>query len=357
MRKIILIGNGFDLAHNMETSYMHFLLWYLNKVNDSWNNSFYDDKFITMKCNNVSISKLTAKIEHVRDFLSYVDNNHIQLTFKCDLFIRIIKNAIYYKWVDIERIYFEELLRLYKIIEKVNFHEHNEILKIVNNLNNCFEQLKLKFIEYLGEKTKELPFPNEEIAQHLKNITIDGVIGNEINEVFVINFNYTSTIDIYKEIFKESKFKVLNIHGKLNEEGNPIIFGYGDEADTYYQKIEAINNNEFLKHFKSFYYLKTSNYRTFERYLTCPGFDVYIMGHSCGISDKVLLSTLFEDKRCHRIKIFYHQKSETENDYFEKTQEISRHFKAENKGRMRTIIVPEEKCVPLVSFKPEGKII
>jgi hypothetical protein len=35
------------------------------------------------------------------------------------------------------------------------------------------------------------------------------------------------------------------IHGKLGDKSNPIIFGYGDEMDLYYEKIEHLNNNEY----------------------------------------------------------------------------------------------------------------
>ena len=32
MNKLVIIGNGFDLAHGIETSYKDFIIWYLNKV-------------------------------------------------------------------------------------------------------------------------------------------------------------------------------------------------------------------------------------------------------------------------------------------------------------------------------------
>ena len=55
----------------------------------------------------------------------------------------------------------------------------------------------------------------------------------------------------------------------------------------------------------------------------------------------------FENSSKHKIKIYYYQKSETENDHFEKTQEISRHFRASMKGKMREKIVPFEKSIPM----------
>ena len=31
MNRLVLIGNGFDLAHGLNTSYKHFICWYLNQ--------------------------------------------------------------------------------------------------------------------------------------------------------------------------------------------------------------------------------------------------------------------------------------------------------------------------------------
>ena len=32
MKKLFIIGNGFDLAHNLNTRYSDFMLWYVNKI-------------------------------------------------------------------------------------------------------------------------------------------------------------------------------------------------------------------------------------------------------------------------------------------------------------------------------------
>jgi len=79
---------------------------------------------------------------------------------------------------------------------------------------------------------------------------------------------------------------------------------------------------------------------------------VYIMGHSCGISDRLLLNHILEHENCKKIKIYYYQKSEVDDDYFEKIQEISRHFKGTNKSKMRDRILIHSECVPLTKYKP-----
>ncbi len=53
------------------------------------------------------------------------------------------------------------------------------------------------------------------------------------SEILLLNFNYTSTADLY--ILEGSEFKVNHIHGELGNEKNPIIFGYGEELDDDYK--------------------------------------------------------------------------------------------------------------------------
>jgi hypothetical protein len=146
---------------------------------------------------------------------------------------------------------------------------------------------------------------------------------------------------------RDSFFKndLIYIHGELSDLSNPIIFGYGDEMDPHYEKIENLNSNEFLKNIKSFGYFKSDNYQQVMRFIEGAGknFTVKILGHSCGLSDRILLNTIFEHENCKAIKIYHYEKSPTENDYIEKTQEISRHFKPSGKGNMRMKVVPFNK--------------
>jgi hypothetical protein len=226
-------------------------------------------------------------------------------------------------------------------------------------LNHCFQAIKEKLVEYLHSVNIDYNFKNNVIEEILfekagilsrGTITTEGVFqkSKEISKdkkLFVC-FNYTQVAELY---FKHTVFEsnLIYIHGELVERSNPIIFGYGDEMDPHYDKIENLNSNEFLKNIKSFSYFKTDNYLRVIRFIESGDFTVKILGHSCGLSDRILLNTIFEHPNCKHIKIYYYKRSETENDYFEKTQEISRHFRASMKGKMREKIVPFEKSVPM----------
>ena len=160
----------------------------------------------------------------------------------------------------------------------------------------------------------------------------------------MLNFNYTPTADLYLK--DEGDVSVSHIHGELGNDNNPIIFGYGDELDDDYKEISKLNDNDYLKNIKSIRYLETDNYRKLLSLIDSAPFQVYIMGHSCGNSDRTLLNTLFEHKNCISIKPFYHQKDDGTDNYIEIIQNISRNFNSMQ--LMRDRVVNKTYCRPIV---------
>ena len=349
MNKIVLIRNGFDLAHDLKTRYNDFILWYLCKILPSIiTKPSFEDTLI--KTTNTKPKTTYSMITTIKEFRNlpkeYPD---LVIEYKYSFFEGLIKQFGKSNWVDLESPYYSQLLILYRKLEKANLDSNSFITSELEKLNVCFETLKQLLIEYLQTINAHEIELNEDIKNHF--ITHIKRRSNVIDhEILFLTFNYTSTLEAYTDkLFELGTYTINYIHGQLQGNNNPIIFGYGDEMDLYYQKIERLNNNEFLKYIKSFSYFKTNNYQDFSRFLDLGVFSVYIMGHSCGISDRILLNSIFEHINCREIRIFYHKKSETENDFFEKTQEISRHFKANRKADMRKMIVPFSNCTPLTN--------
>lgn len=165
------------------------------------------------------------------------------------------------------------------------------------------------------------------------------------DQLLLLNFNYTRTADLY--IPRGGDFEVNHIHGELGNEMNPIIFGYGDELDEDYKAISNLNDNDYLSHIKSIRYLETDNYRRLLTFIDSEPYQIYIMGHSCGNSDRTLLNTLFEHRNCVSIKPFYHLKADGSDNYIEIVQNISRNFN--DKQSMRDRVVNKSYCQPLVT--------
>lgn len=151
-------------------------------------------------------------------------------------------------------------------------------------------------------------------------------------------------------LYKDSGFEVDHIHGKLGDDLNHIIFGYGDEMDDDYKTISKLNDNDYLTNIKSIRYLETDKYRQLLRFINSDYYQIYIMGHSCGNSDRTLLNTLFEHPKCVSIKPFYRlwqdEHGEWRDNYIEIIQNISRNFNSMQ--TMRDRVVNKEFCRPLV---------
>ena len=347
MNKLILIGNGFDLAHKLKTKYKDFVLWYLYSSLKTLIEKFeVSDKLLSSKI-NFRGNYPSDQFKSIEQFNDFIKLYGIEFNYKHNFFRKLIEKTNEQNWVDIESEYYFSLLELYRTLEKGNIDRHHRVDKDVVLLNECFNAIKEKLIEYLITIENSETEINTTIANHFRE-EFSNQKTNDLGKVLFLNFNYTSTVENYFNLINPSNPIINYIHGKLNDQNNPIIFGYGDEMDSYYSKIERLNSNEFLRNFKSFGYFKTDNYQNLSRFLDSERFRVYIMGHSCGISDRVLLNNIFEHKNCSWIKIYYHKKTQTENDFFEKTQEISRQFKPDSKGKMRNIIAPFTESIPLV---------
>ena len=124
-----------------------------------------------------------------------------------------------------------------------------------------------------------------------------------------------------------------------------MIFGFGDELDEVYNLIELEKNKSFLKFIKSFWYFKTNNYHNLLRFINSDEYQIFILGHSCGLSDRTMLNMLFENENCKSIKLFYSDNGSGYDNYEDLIYEISQHIK--NKVKMRQLIVPKSKSIPI----------
>ena len=410
MNKLILVGNGFDLAHNLPTSYSHF-------INDFWSNihlNYKKDVYKEILLINESYSRIFnhhKKTENYKDFqenlVSYQNEysneiepysgqlklrkkNTIIFKFNNDFFHEINLKFSIENWVDIENEYYLQLKK--KIRLKFGNHQDEELQKVrmleVVKLNKEFEALKNLFEEYLLESVNKVfdfnkidsvkewsniektlkptilvkgPYLKEQVLALSKEFSrkedkeIIRRYNDDVNnkplifKSFILSFNYTPTVHSYNQkINKDFGSDICScnyIHGELKSTKNKTNFGFGDEIDSFYKEIENIGENEYLKNFKSFQYSNTQNYDDLLRYIDSDKFQVYVLGHSCGLSDRVLLNTIFEHDNCRSIKVYFHKKDENNNNYTDIVQNISRHF--DDKPSMRRKIVNKTLCTAL----------
>jgi len=413
MNRLVIIGNGFDLAHGLPTSYGHFIDDFWASINNSKvENSFIsfkeslDIEFKNVKCLNDLgnyLKQFDDKIKFSEGEIYTEFGNNIKagkysrehfLNYK-NIFFKIInqKKSIS-NWVDVENEYYrllKEITNKDLLIDNPSLDDKEELTNRkkadVEILNREFEEVRNLFEKYLCEKvikSYEIDFSmlkNKDWIEFYDYLKPISVFNNEqnilkeflikednsdiknlflrekreevVNKIYFLNFNYTPILNAYcKKLNEDDRIEcdINFIHGELeNNNENKINFGFGDEMDDDYKAIENINDNEYLKFFKSFQYLQNSNYSNLLSYIDSDKFQVVIMGHSCGLSDRTLLNTIFEHNNCRSIKVFYHKKENGLDNYTEIIQNISRHFN--KKKLMREKIVNKTLCKPLPQLK------
>ena len=414
MNRIILIGNGFDLAHGLPTSYGNFIEWYWRKWRRnlcSCTNHTLKDELCVFSLKNKNRGWLGYMHPNlfylsslsVTQFLHYIKQNQEIEIHQCE-FLKNISNSVETKgWVDIENEY-------YKLLVSCSKHEIFELTH--QKLNIQLRHLQDLLAEYLNilpvDSTNILPkikdiiyspinprdisvSEKEQIISHIKYWTncnehefiykirkynlerkygfdrqdFDSNSNKYKNDwdylyrnyesfflpdnILMLNFNYTATANKYI-LNKSSVAEINHIHGELS---NPesVIFGYGDELDENYKKLSNLNDNEYLKNFKSIKYLESDRYRKALQFMDAAPYQVFIMGHSCGNSDRTFLNTLFEHKNCVSIKPYYYKDGDKDN-YLDIVQNISRNFT--DMKLMRDRVVNKMYCEPF-SIKTPSK--
>lgn len=354
---IILIGNGFDLAHGMKTSYNDFAEWYLDTYicptlkniiydldyyND--NNNIFETNFLTeiIKIIEGKLPELNGTFdrfdaENIRNLRSNLfnkeENDRLKIikdeVSKSTLNLkRILKNKFladlysdsYENWFDIENSYFFELKKILLEEGRIEFDRPNK--KLVETLNKEFNEIKYALQHYL--KTIEVK-TNEDVNIFLK----ENFIGKE--NISIVNFNYTSTVGQYLNSFEysiktydntEIYTDVNHIHGKLDKK---IIFGYGDDDSVDYKKMKQTGKDEYLEHFKTFAYLESYDYRSLIDNLNkIEDYEVYVLGHSLSLTDKTLLFEILNPKKCLNIHLFKRADIEKEDDKIQNIKKL--HF-------------------------------
>lgn len=437
MNRIVLIGNGFDLAHGLKTSYADFINWYWEqRVNGFVGNrsNVSEDplcRFVIKDLNdcwNAFACQLPRVFQKIpgTDVIQSITSNKERFDSKLSPFFERINVSIKTKgWVDIENEYYELLIqyslkeddeaKVKDLNKQLHFLQDKlvEYLTVINKIEvkpiksiesaiysiiypqdvsigstNALkdhieagmalsdEYWKVKLVQYGCSDSSEainriheyrdkhvgIPLWINKSVRCIKNSM--GYKKNTIkefldmascpislylpNNIMLLNFNYTNTADLYcrsKEIIRiYNQTPINHIHGEVSRPES-VIFGYGDEMDDKYKELVKKNNNQCLGNIKSIKYLESDNYRRVLSFIESEPYQILIMGHSCGNSDRTLLNTLFEHRNCVSIKPYYYINDEGKDNYIDIVQNISRNFN--DMKLMRDRVVNKLYCKPL----------
>lgn len=325
MKKLLILGNGFDLAHGLPTKYEHFLIFSkeVMKIKD-------DD--ITYKIITFNNSKiLKSYFEKVDDLDSSIVNK----------FKKLLSNNIWYNylqdvynsekmkgenWIDFE----SEISVIIEFLDRNCNDLSKDTYDVLSNIHNNIEsgilekikKLERTFFVIYRSKKKEYKLINvknfrKDLNENLKNFTealeiylsefvlkqqID-VYSPDIKAIepdYIINFNYTNT---YSKIY-HSSIPEFHIHGACR---NDVFVGKNNMVlgiDEYWSKQERDDHTNFtiFKKFAQRIQKRTGIehkkiYDEMKSYNSLPTDEtnkVYIFGHSLAVTDKDILKMFFK---------------------------------------------------------------
>lgn len=374
MKRLVIIGNGFDRAHGLPTSYGDFFTWYFNGLiyaNYSHGVYNYEDSILTYSKNNHPITQCTSW----NNFLYYFEHSHMgKYSIKNKFFIHASCQGGS-NWADIELYYKSEL--------KKAFHSTQNKEAKIAELNNDFEGTRELFFDYLMQVVAPIE-TNIPLNPAIKEILLNWKQGTNFQKgvfdklpinvrkamntatrepyafsvegaptVSFLNFNYTRLLNRYLESHTNNNL-IIPIHGVYmsNEESDEIVFGYGDENDDLFQALEDENVNWYLDYTKSRDYLHSPHYTRLLNFIEGDEFFVEVIGHSMAISDRTLLKAIFENPNCKYIFLWYYTRADGTDDFTDKALNIGRHFS--DKKEMRKKVAPRVFCmeIPQINKNP-----
>ena len=340
-KSLLILGNGFDLAHELPTTYSDFLefskrlnqiftgAYLINHEQSSYENYFEHEikyweegnPFVKEKLKdlfkNRIVNRMRLMYKDVEEVV-FVNEPIFNDCRKCYInniwylyFIRLHSSNKMRgdNWIDFE-------MEISKVIQWIECNytgldmRTEELLKKMNNNSNI--SVFKKVVNDIGKKTNTLEKFLNDLYLDLQRLTralgiyLDNIV-NKINiskldlfdnliPDYIISFNYTNT---YERLYCH-QIPVCYIHGKCNNSSNNMVLGIAEYLDIkqrnnstdmaifkkFIQRIRKKNDTKYQRwHEKIFEYYKfASKNKAFDMYSK-----IYVFGHSLDTSDKDIL--------------------------------------------------------------------
>jgi hypothetical protein len=365
--RLFIIGNGFDLAMGLKSGYNDFMRYYFKQLikmssessgsNSNYNIKYnhYEDELFSLGLKSpdsypkkIFEDLLDTDDLNFKDFINKISKHRsFRLARKGEFVEELMNKITKENWVDVELLYF------------------NLIYKNINNKNNVIlfnKQIiffKKNLVDYLKESIDNFTL-SDELKKSMNETFISDLEYEKIkpsttisksivNRSYFLNFNYTELLNdvIDDGYINKSKREICNIHGVINDNETDlekIIFGYGDEDSVKFKALLELNEDEFIENIKTYKYLASSNYDSLNHFINSSEvYQVIIIGHSCQLSDKVLLKEIFTKENCFSIKIYHYKGS---GEYIKKTMSISRITEDPNHLRNKVFRFDKQNTIP-----------
>lgn len=323
---ILVIGNGFDLAHGLKTTYKDFLTSCRNNENQSCNEEF---------------CKTNLWLRHFIKRQNDIGNTWIDL--EKEIYRVITKIYRFRNWNGNNK----NSGHLLKINRSINEFNLDEIYSYINQdyLNkDCknkgytldiykdskhyfyayFESFR-GFINFLYDQLREFTnvfsnYLNNDVLSLLPTNSPYSLSLSNNNHLYVLSFNYTDTCErLYGKMFS---FRSYYVHGNIGcKNGCNLVLGtYSfDNKPQNGNPRSAIpyEFNVFRKHNQRHKYGTIEDYQNLLKELTKYGKVIkpvfHVIGHSLDETDKNILEHLFLINQNAIINIYYHDEEAQEN--------------------------------------------
>lgn len=280
--RLLVIGNGFDIAHGLRTKYSDFLDICLNKQ-EYLSQYESDGKFINF------VTKLHSKYKDLR------------LRMESNCWVNYFEERRSYlgeNWIDFEK----EIKDVCEVAATVSDQDYDRLSFVYRVFFNGYACFDLKYMRkglldlidllnlFLLEVTKT------RLGKYYKQVV-------EFAPTAVINFNYTSTF-----LNQYTKTIPLDfIHGKINEDKNSIVLGFNTLGSTE----KDIEFAEFIKYFQmvnndiALNILHQKSQKTNKKEsLTIE--ETMFFGHSMDKTDGDMIMEIIDKSKS--VKLLYHSK-------------------------------------------------
>ena len=309
---LLIIGNGFDLEHDLKTHYTDFFDTINNNVSSKNEIILNNNKYL-IKDNNLLLYLIKEYKQNKLQGNSWID---IETELKKIITLieeirtnNFIDNITYYKGEN-------EYTIINKIQSKSSHYFKNSLSPFISGTFgvNFYKYIKEKYDTSIKNLEKDL----NELTDMLRDYLLEQDISNltktkDISDIdykitHVLSFNYTDTFrQLYSDIDDD---KIDFIHGSLNK--NNLVLGI-NETLTKDTENKIVDTVYFKKYFQRIYkktdyqyvsWLDSTDSQNYADFDT-----VYIHGHSLDESDKEILEKIINSvlkKDTSTVKIFYY---------------------------------------------------
>lgn len=352
---ILLLGNGFDLYHNLPTKYINFI----NTVN------FLKDNFDENEMNTIGKVFNDERLYSVDYGIKNSYEKYYSIYSRFPLDTNSIKQLVEYAknntwftylsriaekidtWIDFEKeigsvveafekffekntrkeIYFthlshndSEIIRMFKFFYSEfrdeglggkNYEVNDEFL-VCLTLSNAPVINKKKIIDTLYNQLEYLSHMLKLYLQCFVENVLDKISESGLynthnifsNATHIFTLNYTNTFE--KLYWGDGKKKICHLHGIV---GDDIVLGVNSDE---FDELEKLNTDFicFKKYYQRVYYKTDLKYlstvKTINNIDKRIDHQLTVMGHSLDITDKEIITTLFE--YASKITIFCHDR-------------------------------------------------